>query len=274
MSSTAISVKRHNHRVHPCKEEQKQELLKLLLKNNSDKSILIVTSKHLESIQNIENEKIKVLSDESILKFPDLKCELLISYDLPDTAIEYMVRLAHTTTHALILLDEKEHKQLYPIETLLGRSLMQESIEGFGPEVQKEKPFKEKKEYSQRETKKEYKPRDEKREYKPRDDKFKSNKKFDNSSKEEKKPWKKPDYSKDKDSSDSKSNKYSKQGKPASKFLGKDENGKAIFSGKSRERNHRYDGTPKDDSEKVSSRRRTGRKINIKAIKPKEDKDS
>ena len=35
--------------------------------------------------------------------------------------------------------------------------------------------------------------------------------------------------------------------------MGKDENGKPIFSGKSGERNHRYDGTPKSDDEKRNS---------------------
>jgi len=55
--------------------------------------------------------------------------------------------------------------------------------------------------------------------------------------------------------------------KPKNKFLGKDENGKAIFSGKDGARNHRHDGTPR---EKQEAPKAGGRKISIKAIKPKE----
>ena len=51
-------------------------------------------------------------------------------------------------------------------------------------------------------------------------------------------------------------------------LLGYDDNGKAKFSGKSGDRNHRYDGTPKD---KWDAPKKVGRKINIKALKPKEE---
>jgi hypothetical protein len=81
----------------------------------------------------------------------------------------------------------------------------------------------------------------------------------------EKKKFDKPkrDFKKD-DSSD----KWEKKKKAPNKFLGKDENGKAIFSGKSGERNHRYDGTPRD---KYDAPKKVGKKISIKARKPKED---
>lgn len=233
MSSTTPALKRHNHRVHPCQAEKKDELLKLLIQKNAQINILVVTSGDKEKIQNTQNsENVTVVSDEDLLNSPELKAELIISYDLPDKAIIYMARIAHTTSHALILLDENEEKLLYPIETLIGRTIMQESIEGFGPvAVVKEEV-----------AKKEYKPKDEKKEYKSKSD-YKGDK-----------PHSKKPFNKDKKSSN--------------KFLGKDENGKAIFSGKSGERNHRYDGKPKESAPKL-----TGKKINIKSLKKSKDKE-
>lgn len=221
MSSTTPALKRHNHRVHPCQAEKKDELLKLLIQKNAQINILVVTSGDKEKIQNIEDLKnVTVVSDEDLLNSPDLKTELIISYDLPDKAIIYMARIAHTTSHALILLDESEEKLLYPIETLIGRTIMQESIEGFGPKVV-------------------VKAEVEKKEHKPkRDDKPRSKKPFN------------------------------KDKKSFNKFLGKDENGKAIFSSKSGERNHRYDGKPKESAPKL-----TGKKINIKSLKKSKDKE-
>ncbi|MEO1954850.1 MAG: hypothetical protein ABGW74_09105 [Campylobacterales bacterium] len=58
--------------------------------------------------------------------------------------------------------------------------------------------------------------------------------------------------------------KWKKKKKAPNKYLGKDENGKAIFSGKSGERNHRYDGTPRD---KYDAPKKSGKKIKIKSLK-------
>jgi hypothetical protein len=135
MSSATVSVKRQNHRVHPCPTLRKPELLTLLLERNSESAILIVTANDPEPIQKaVSGENVTVISDGALADAPDLQCDLLISYDLPDTAAVYMARLSHAKTHALILLDPKEQERLYPIETRLGRSLMQETISGFEPE--------------------------------------------------------------------------------------------------------------------------------------------
>ncbi len=222
MSSETISVKRHNHCVHPCNDERKEALLKLLLEKNAKKSILIVTNTEIQSLKSLSSESVVIVTDDELTKKPELKCEVLISYNLPDAAITYMVRLAHAISQAYILLDKNEHKKLYPIETLLGRALKQEMVAGFESDSV-EKP----------------KNKDDKKEYKTR-----------------------------KNNDRKKSNNQSR-----SKYLGKDENGKAIFSGKSGERNHRYDGTPKHNDEKVSTRRRTGKTINIKALKPKKESE-
>lgn len=250
MSSTTVSVKRHNHRVHPCASERKEELLKFLITRNAGLSILVVTANDPVPIQNmVSDEHIIVMSDAALTDAPELQCDLLISYDLPEKAIAYMARLSRTKTHALILLDPKEQKQLYPIETLLGRNIMQETISGYEPDSAV-KAAKERKNYKDKNPKHEYKPRqnsnrpdrkhDDKRE---RDDKRSPQKPYSSDSKEA-----------------NKSGKYSKKKRQPSKYIGKDENGKPIFSGKTHERNHRYDGTPRENTDNKANRKGSGEK--------------
>ena len=247
MSSATPTLKRHNHRVHPCKIEKKAELLELLLQKNSDKKIVVVTSDKTELTTSQEN--VTIVSDEELAANSELKCDMLISYDLPAKAITYMSRIARTNTYATIILDQSQEKLIHPIETLNGRTIMQEIIEGFYEVIEQKQVQPVKKESTPREPRKEFKPRDDKREFKPRGDKKpwedKPKKKFDDS-KDERKPW-------------------DKKKKPENKYLGKDENGKAIFSGKSGDRNHSYDGTPKNRGPKL-----TGKKINIKSLKKKD----
>jgi superfamily II DNA/RNA helicase len=276
MPSATPILKRHNHRVHPCKEEKKAELLELLLQKNSDKKIIVVTSNKTELTSDKQN--VTIVSDEELASNPEMRYDMLISYDLPAKAITYMARISKTDTYATILLDPSEEKLIHPIEILIGRTIMQELIEGFSevPIVKQAQPIK--KDSKPEEKKREFKPKDEKREFKPRDDKkaYRSDKKYDDKSKKPyskdskdgKKPW--DDKPKKSYSDDSKGERkpWDKKKKTENKFLGKDENGKAIFSGKSGERNHRYDGTPR---EKPQATKLTGKKINIKSLKKKED---
>jgi len=251
------TLKRHNHRVHPCEIEKKEELLQLLLSQNIGKKIIVVSSEKSEL--STEQENVSIVSDKELYKNPELRCELLISYDLPQKAIVYMSRITKSDSHALVLMDPSEEKLLHPIETLNERTIMQEIIEGFAEErvdkqAQPSKPSADTRE----ERKKAFVSRDEekpKREFKDKksyDDKpkrdFKDKKPYSDKSSTERKPW-------------------DKKKKEENKFLGKDENGKAIFSGKSGERNHRHDGTPKFNAPKL-----TGKKISIKGKTKKEEK--
>ena len=242
MSSTTVSVKRHNHRVHPCELERKDELLNLLITRNAGQSILIVTANDPEPIQNmITEENIVVTSDTALVDSPELRCDLLISYDLPEKAIVYMTRLARTKTYALILLDPKEQKQLYPIEMLLGRNLLQEIISGFEPKshIPLEKD------------QKTFRDKNSKRDYKPRQENYRSDRKRDDKTgRDDKRPPRKS-YSSD-SQDEKKSDKWEKKEGQPSRYIGKDENGKPIFSGRTRERNHRYDGTPRDNADKTT----------------------
>ncbi len=248
MPSTSITIKHNNHRVHPCPNDKKLQLLELLIQNHSQSSILVVTSTHAEFLKNALNiPNVVIMNDDELFKSPEIQSDILISYDLPSTAIEYMVRLARAGIKALILLDIQEQTQLYPIETLLGRAIKQEVLSGFEYAVQEI-------------VKKEFKPHTEK--------------KYDNGAKEERKPkdfvkkeYKKKDFTKSEKSD--KPEKWANKGKKQNKFLGKDENGKAKFSGKSGERNHKYDGSPREATE-VSSKK-PARTINIKALKEKKE---
>ncbi len=254
MPSTAAILKRHNHRVHPCKNEKKEELLALLLSKNTGKKIIVVTSEPSELTT--EQENVSIVSDKELYNAPDLRCELLISYDLPTKAIIYMSRITKSDSHALILLDPSEEKLLHPIETLNGRTVMQELVEGFSEVVEEKqaqpgKPTSVQREERKREFVKRNEPKKIYDDKKPYGDKkpYADKKPYSDKPKrdyDDKKPW-------------------DKKEKSENKFIGKDENGKAIFSGKSGDRNHRHDGTPKGRSPKL-----TGKKISIATLKKKD----
>ena len=172
-----------------------------------------------------------------------------------------MARLSKATKKAVMLLDESEQKGVHSIEMLYGRAIKQEALEGFMYEVvaKKELPEGARKPLTKAQISEIAKKRHE--------DATVEKKKF------VKKDADKRDFSKDKfkgkPRDDSKSdNRWEKKKKAPNKFLGKDENGKAIFSGKSGDRNHRYDGTQRD---KYDAPKKVGKKINIKARKPKDD---
>ncbi|MBL0709248.1 MAG: hypothetical protein JJW00_09380 [Sulfurimonas sp.] len=250
MSEQKPSIKPNNHKIHPCPNDKKLALAHDLVAQNKDEDIIVVTSGDTTLIEETLNG-IKVVDDRTLIKDKELNCSLLISFDVPLKAIIYMARLSHTTSRAILLLNESEQKLLYPIETLLGRVIKQEVVSGF--------------EYSQKEQRvtdpKARKPLSKEKikeiAKKNYDEKVGTPKPISNKPKRE--------YKKD----DEKAEQWQKKKKAPNKFLGKDENGKAIFSGKSGERNHRYDGSARDAS---FPPKKVGRKINIKALnKPKEE---
>ncbi len=262
MPISQITLKHNKHRVHPCPCDKKISLLNLLIEQNIKLDILVATAKNSTLIKEaLNNENIKVFNDEELSKMPELKCELLISYDLPQDPLTYLSRMAKATDSAIILLDIEEQKELYPIETLLKRVIRQERIEGFEYEEQKmkiaQKPA-QKREYAFNPDASE-KPKYEKKQF----DKPKYEKKSSDRPKHDR-------PKRDEESKDKKFNKFAKSDKKPNKFLGKDENGKAKFSGKSGERNHRYDGKPKD----TPAPKNTGRIIPIKERKEKKSEEA
>lgn len=227
MSENKKPIKHNKHRIHPCPNEKKLELLKLIITENSDKKLLIVSCEENEDLKELASKKVIVMSDKELYNSKDTDGELLISYDLPSVALVYMSRLGRAKTGAIILLDALEQKQLYPIETLIGKVIRIEKIEGFEHAdlkltIAKERPT---------------------AEYKFKTDLEKAE------AKEKADQWKKKD-------------------KTQNTYLGKDDKGKGIFTGKTGDRNHKFDGTPKN---KWDAPKPKGKKIAIKALKKKED---
>ncbi|MCK9372180.1 MAG: hypothetical protein M0P91_03225 [Sulfuricurvum sp.] len=247
-SSATPALKRQNHRIHPCNAARKNELLNHLITRYHGKSILIVTANDPARIHLSHNDNITLSSDETLSQSPDLKCDVLISYDLPDKAIIYMSRFARAQEYALILLSAEDQKSLYPIETLVGRTIIQEAVAGFEPDFgiaveqkSKEEAKARRAERDEQNAKRDAQP---KRDSKPRSD-FKRD---DRGNRDENRPAKKPfSGTRDDKKPDNWKNKDSKP-----RFVGKDENGKPIFEGKTRERNHYIDGTPRSDTEKAA----------------------
>lgn len=270
------TIKHANHRIYQVTQEKKKALIELLLAQNSDAAVLIVAQEKLPFLaENFSHAKLS-LSEDGMLESLSPNYDIVISYDLPNEAQTYFRRLSLAKEKAFALLDAHEQNGLYQIEILLGRAIKQESLQGFGYPIKEE-------------VKKEHKPREERSKQKSDHKKPYEKKSFDKTErpkrdgdfKREKKPFEKSDKPKregdfkgEKKSYDKKpydkseKPKKAPQGKKQNKFLGYDENGKAIFSGKSGERNHRYDGKPKDapKSEQPQTKK-TGKTIQIKELK-------
>jgi len=231
-----ITIKPNNHRIHPCSQEKKYELLEKIISDNIDSKLLIITSHNIKDILNtLENKDIEIINDSDLSKYPVQSYELIISFDIPSNPETYIHRVTIASKNAILLLNESEQKSLYHIEMLLGRAIKQEIIKGFEYEMKKSiQPTT--KSMSKEKIKEVAKQRYEKKTQEPK-------KNFDSS------------------------DKWAKKKKEPNKFLGHDENGKAKFSGKSGERNHRFDGKPKESFAPT----KIGRKINIKARTSKED---
>ena len=273
MSST---IKRQNHRIHPCSTTRKTELLNFVISQNPARSILIVTANDTKAIDIAQTKEITLVSDSDLVQPSDTMYDIVISYDLPDKAIIYMTRYARAKEFAIILLGSEDQKHLYAIETLFGRTITQEPIAGFEPnfgiaveqknkeEMAAQRAKREEERSNPRSGKREFKPKreDSRGEFKPRRDDSKSEfkprrddarpefKREERAPRDDSRPARKP-YEGNKTESKS-SNPWEKNKAKPTQFLGKDENGKPIFGTKTRERNHYIDGTPRSDSEKFA----------------------
>ncbi|SFV53823.1 ABR064Wp [hydrothermal vent metagenome] len=228
MSLNNLTIKPNNHRVYQCPFEKKLELLNLLIKENAGKSIVVVTAKDSKTIEEGLENSEIKVIEDRIL----IKEKELYSQIIIgfDMPIKNIVYMARASkaTENSFMILDASEQKDLHFIEML-----------LGRAIKQEK--REGFEYSVIEKEK---------------GRFEKKKSFE-------KP--KKDFKKD---AKPKDDRWKKKKKAPNRFLGKDENGKAIFSGKSGERNHRYDGTPRDkwDAPKV-----TGKKINIKAHKPKRD---
>jgi len=190
MPANKITIKHNKHCIHPCPNDKKIELLKLLISQNENSKIIIVSVEENESLKELSSLHVEVMSDKELYKAKETTCDLLISYDLPTKAIVYISRLGSATKAAIILLDSTEQKQLYPIETLLGRVIRIEKIEGFEhgdlkltiAQAKPESEYNFKVEQEKQEEREAKKKRDEERGYSDKPKKFdKKDDKFDKS---------------------------------------------------------------------------------------------
>jgi len=132
MSSLLSSIKPNNHKIHPCISERKVALCLAIISKNKNKNIIITTAGDTKVLEDeISFENVKIFTDKDLIQNNKESCELLISFDLPNKAIIYDARLVHTSSNAILLLSKNEQVLLYPIETLLGRVIKQEIIEGY-----------------------------------------------------------------------------------------------------------------------------------------------
>ena len=132
MSSLSSSIKSNNHKIHPCVSERKIALCLAIISKNEDKNIIITTAGDTKVLEEeIAFSNVKIFTDKDLVQNNKESCELLISFDLPNKAIIYDARLVHTTSNAILLLSKDEQALLYPIETLLGRVIKQEIVEGY-----------------------------------------------------------------------------------------------------------------------------------------------
>lgn len=232
-----LKIKQNNHCVYPCTQAQKIELIQKTIEENKGLNIVIACSKDATTIKNaLQNESVTVVEDKEFV-MSDKEYDMLISYDMPIKALIYPARVAKVTKKAVLLVEESDQSMLHSIEMLLGRSIRQDVIEGFG-HVQEEKVT-------------------------PSYPKKLSKEKIKEVAKQRYESQVKPPEEKEERKSSPTPEQWQKKKKAPNKFLGYDDNGKAKFSGKSGERNHRFDGKPKDDY----APRKIGKKINITAKK-------
>lgn len=125
---SVLSIKRHNHRVYFCDIERQEEMLSLLCAEHQGRSIALVSEL---SVTFSLPEGVAAHTPQSI----EGTYDLIISIDLPDAPERYIARLAYAASYAFVLLPESKMSLLYPIEQILGRSLVQERIEGFADAI-------------------------------------------------------------------------------------------------------------------------------------------
>ena len=201
-----VALKRRNHRLLLCDQTKKPALLAHLIETHRDKRIAVVTAGEADTVT--VPDGIVLLTDSALPGKDEASFDLVISYDLPQQPQRYLDRLALCDDLALTLLGEGDREHLLAVETLLGRAVSQERPEGFAPALP-EQP--------------KHPPKRRQKSGAPQANATAPKKA---PSKQEAKPARKPKTS------------------GVSRYIGTDENGKPMFSGKTGERNHRKDGKP------------------------------
>jgi hypothetical protein len=134
MSENVPAIKRHNHRLHPCSDDRKEALLAVLIERAGEAEVLVVAEAFPEGLAERFAETGAVFAADAELEaLEKQRFASVISYDLPEEPQQYLARLAFAAEHASVLLDPGQRIRLYPVETLLGRTIREEAVEGFAP---------------------------------------------------------------------------------------------------------------------------------------------
>ena len=235
MAIPPVALKRKNHRLLLCESARKHDLLLQLIETHGDKRIAVAVSGN--DVLTLP-ESVTLLSDTALPKEEEASFDLVINYDLPADPQRYLDRLALCDDIALTLLDEADKGRLMAIETLLGRSILQERPEGFAPAITprpKQQP---------------------KRNQRPAVPLY-----------DDEAP-KKPHFKKEARPEQKRKPKES----GVSRYIGSDENGKPMFSGKTGERNHRKDGKPHDEESLAAKKEWEDRRKKSGGAKPYNDR--
>jgi len=210
MSVDTIIIKRHNHRVHPCDRSQKLDLLKHLIALHEEKEILVIAAQDIASLEEKIDADNVTFVSDSQL-LEDPKVKCDMIISLDlSTNPDNYVKRLNQTATFALLLADDKDQQ----ELYKIETLMKRTLT---KEVLQ--GFEPASYIRDREAAKDLKERQE----------------YNRKNQEER--------------DEKRANAWAKQ-KKESKYLGKDEDGKPIFSGKTGERNHRHDGTARTDDEK------------------------
>lgn len=132
-----MTIKHHNHRVHPCDRVQKMDLLKYLLEKYADYSIAVVAAQDISSLD-LSAENLSLLSDTELHNNDENRYDVIISIDLAQTPEAYIERLGFAVQYALLIADEADLQELYRVETLMKRTIKPEIIGAFEPAASKQ----------------------------------------------------------------------------------------------------------------------------------------
>jgi len=210
MSTDIIYIKRHNHRVHPCDRSQKLALLKHLIALHADKEIMIIAAQDISALEEQLDADNITLNSDAQI-LENPKVKCDMVISLDlSKDPENYLKRLNQATTYALLLADDKDQQ----ELYKIETLMKRTLT---KEVITD--FEPASYIKDREAAKDLK---ERQEYNIKNQEERDEKR--------KKAWAKQ--------------------KKESKYLGTDEDGKAMFSGKTGERNHRYDGTARSDEEK------------------------
>lgn len=210
MSVDTIIIKRHNHRVHPCDRNQKLALLKHLIALHADKEILILSAQDISALDEQLDADNVTLKSDAEL-LENPKVKCDMIISLDlSSDPESYVKRLNQTNTYALLLADDKDQQ----ELYKIETLMKRTLTKEVIENFEPVSY-----LRDREAAKDLKERQE----------------YNKNNQEER--------------DEKRAKAWAKQ-KKESKYLGKDEDGKPMFSGKTGERNHRHDGTARTEDEK------------------------